>query len=280
MEVIQMKTQWYKSWWLAVFVVAGASFAMAEPTRMPRPGILNSVQGQVTFDGRPAQARPLRQEKLRSGQMIRTRRGKAEMLLTPGSYLRIGRNSEVRMISRSLENTRVKVIKGRALLDAEADYKHSLVIIMDGTTTRIEKKGIYGFNANQEIVSVLHGKAAVYEDGSRIVLKKKRQLDITAQQPFEVQKLNKRAFKSSALYRWNEVRNRYESRARKSVRHSIAQTGHWYGPGWYWSRFWGFYAYVPTARAYVAPFYGPDYGPFGWNDWDWGWGGWGDGDGD
>lgn len=270
-----MTTLWNKGWLVAAFIVAGATLGMAEPTQMPRPGSLNHVQGQVTFDGYPALAQPLRRESLRARQVIETRHGKAELLLTPGSFLRIGDNSEVLMLSRSLENTRVKVIKGMAMLDTEAGYKHDLAIVMDGATTRIDKKGTYGFNANQETISVLNGKATVSRGDSRITLKKKHQLYIAGQSPFEVTKLNKQAFKSSSLYQWNEARDRYESQARRSVQRSIAQSGRWYGPGWYRSRFWGFYTYLNSPGMYYAPYYGPNYGSWGWNDW-----GWGEGDDD
>lgn len=273
-----MRTLWNEGWLVAVFIIAGATFAMAEPTRMPRPGSLNSVQGEVIFDGHPAAAFPLRREELRPYQVIRTRQGKAGLLLTPGSFLRIGDNTEVQLLSRSLENTRVRVIKGMVLLDAKAGYKHDLAIIMDRTTTHIDKKGIYGFNANRQTVSVLRGKATIYQGDSRITLKKKHELYIAGQVPFEVRKLNKRAFKSTALYHWNQVRSRYEARARRSVQRSIAQYGHWYGPGWYWSGYWGFYTYLHSAGMYYSPYYGPYYSPWGWNNWDWGW--WGDGDGD
>lgn len=278
-----MKIPWKKGWWVAAFIVAGATFAMARPTRMPRPGLLNSVQGQVSLNSHPAVQRPVWRQALRAGQVVVTRQGKAGLLLTPGSFLRIGNNSAVRMLSRSLENTRVVVLRGRAIVDAQAGYKPDLAIIMDGTTTRIDKKGIYGFNANARTISVLHGKATVYQGDSRIKLKNKRQLYIAARGDLQVQKLNKRAFKSTSLYQWNRARNRYESRARRSVQREIAQTGRWFGPGWYWSHYWGFYAYVPSAGAFMAPYYGPNYGPWGWNDWDYGWGwgwGWGDGDGD
>lgn len=277
-----MTTLWKKAWLVVAFTIGGATLAMAAPTRMPLPGSLNDVQGQVIINGHSAQARPIRKEALRPGQMIETRHGKAGLLLTPGDYLRIGDNSEAQMLSTSFEDARVKVIKGTALLDAKAVFKHNLAIIMDGTRTRIDKKGIYGFNANRKTISDLRGKATVYEGESRRTLKGGHQLYIANQQPLQIRKLNKRAFKSTSLYRWNKLRNKYEARAKKSVQQAIAQSGGWYGPGWYFSKFWGFYTYLPSAGigAYYAPYY--NYGPWGsWGGWGWGWGwGWGDGDGD
>jgi len=272
-----MTKLWKGSWLVAAFIVAGATFAVAKPTRMPRPGSLNSVQGQVRFDGHRAQARSIRREMLLPRQVIETRQGKAGLLLTPGSFLRVGNNSEVRMLTATFENTRVRLIKGTALLDAEAGYKNDLAILMDGTRTRIDKKGIYGFNANRETISVLRGKATVYERDARITLKKKHLLYLAGQTPWEVRKLNKQVFESSSLYQWNKIRNRYERRAGRSVQQAIAQSGHWYGPGWYWSGYWGFYTYLHSAGMYYSPLYGPYNGPWGWSNWGWGWG---DGDGD
>ena len=269
-----MTRLWSRGWLVVPFILAGAPLASAAPVRMPMPGLLNSVQGQVTFDGHRALA-PIRSARLRTRQAIKTQHGKAELLLTPGSYLRIGDNSEAQMLSRTLENTSARVVKGTALLDAEAGFKNDLTVFMDGTRTRIDKKGLYDFNANRETIGVLRGKATVYQGDSRVTLKNKHQLSIGGQPSMNIRKLNQRAFKSSTLYRWNKLRNRYESRAKRSVQEAIAQSGHWYGPGWYWSNFWGFYTYLPSVGMYYSPYWGPDSGPYfspwGWNGWGWGW---------
>lgn len=133
-----MAKLWSNSWLAAAFLLGAAPLAWAKPARMPMPGSLNSVQGLVTFDGHSPLTRTMRGERLRTGQAIRTQHGKAELLLTPGSFLRIGDNSEARMLSPSLENTSVKLVRGTALLDAQAGYKHDLTVIMDGTRTRID----------------------------------------------------------------------------------------------------------------------------------------------
>ena len=41
------------------------------------------------------------------------------MLLTPGVYFRLGDNSEVRMVSPGLADTRVELVKGSALLEVD-----------------------------------------------------------------------------------------------------------------------------------------------------------------
>lgn len=278
-----MTTLWRKGWLAGIFILAGTSLAMAQPARMPMPGSLNATQGQVMIDGHPAPAQSIRGQRLRADQFVETQHGKAELLLTPGSFLRMGDHSRAEMLSPSLENTTVRLDRGRALLDAGANYNRNVTVFMDGAKVRIDRKGLYGFNAVRRRISALHGKATVFDSGTRVTLKGKRELKITGHAPLQVRKLNVRAFKSSSLYRWNTARNRYEANARRSVQQAIAQSGHWYGPGWYWSRYWGFYAYLPSAGAYWSPYASPYYNePWGWNTWGpgWGWGWGGDGDGD
>lgn len=281
-EAKKMLRLWSRVSMLGVFVLGGACIAAAAPARMPMPGSLNSVQGHVSFGGQEAPEWPRGSERLRPGEAIKTAHGKAELLLTPGTFLRIGNFSEAEMLSRSLENTRVKMMKGSALVEAEADYKNDLTIAMDGARTRIEKKGFYGFDAGTETIGVLNGKAEVYVGDSRFKLTRNHQIRVGGPGRPRVRKLDKREFKSTALYRWNRLRDRYEARARRSVRQSIANSGHWYGPGWYWSGFWGFYTYLPSRGWFAGPYYGPYAGPYyapyygGWGGWGW----WGDGDGD
>ena len=58
---------------------------------------------------------------LNANDTLSTDSGKAEVLLTPGVFLRIGENSQIRMISPSLTNTQVEVTKGEAMLEV-ADF--------------------------------------------------------------------------------------------------------------------------------------------------------------
>ena len=270
-----MRKLWNIGWPTLAVTLAVATSGVASPGRMPLPGLLNSTQGNVRLDGRSVSPRLVGSETLRPSQVLETKNGKAEVLLTPGAFLRIGDNSGVRMLSQSLENSQARLIKGKALLRADTVVKHSLSILMDDTRTRIDQRGLYGFNARRETIGVLQGKATIYKGDSRFILKKGHELDLAGGQPPYTHKLSKQVFESGRLFRWSQLRDRYESKARQSVQRTIAQSGRWQGPGWYWSHFWGFYAYVPSAGAYFSPYDNP-YAMGGWD----GWGGWGWGDDD
>src|SRR5260370_1650990 len=78
----------------------------------PVPGTLNYTEGQVLLDGRKVSG--VGQNHLEQNGVLETSQGKAEMLLTPGVFLRIGDNSAVRMISPNLTNTEVQLLRGEA----------------------------------------------------------------------------------------------------------------------------------------------------------------------
>src|SRR5271170_3819188 len=62
------------------------------------PGGLNYVEGQVTVAGQPVTSRSVGLVQLEPDQVLQTGRGRAELLLTPGVFLRLGDNSSVRLI--------------------------------------------------------------------------------------------------------------------------------------------------------------------------------------
>ncbi|MGA7080589.1 MAG: hypothetical protein WBY61_17865, partial [Terriglobales bacterium] len=71
------------------------------------PGSLNYVEGQVSMDAKALDSGAIGSAQLQTGQSLTTKKGKAEILLTPGVFLRLGSNSSVRMISPSLTDTEV-----------------------------------------------------------------------------------------------------------------------------------------------------------------------------
>jgi hypothetical protein len=238
-------------------VLVAATMAAAKGTTTPVPGTLNYVEGQVMLDGRNISAKSAGSEVLGVNQLLDTGRGKAELLLTPGVFLRVGDNSELRMISPGLADTSVGLVKGSAIVEAAELFKENdLSVVVDGSTTRIEKNGLYDFSADQAAVSVLDGKATVYEGDAHVTLKRGHEALLASAQPFHSQKVDKNAVEADPLYRWSKLRSQYEAEANLDTAQTIVANGGWYGPGWYWDPFWGFYSFMP-ADGFL-------YSPFGW----------------
>jgi len=80
---------------------------------------------------------------LQPNQVLTTDGGKAEILLTPGAFLRVGSNSSVRMISPSLINTEVEVQRGEAHVEVDQLFKQNdLQVLEDGATIQLQKRGV------------------------------------------------------------------------------------------------------------------------------------------
>jgi hypothetical protein len=237
---------------LLVTAVLGA----ARTISMPAPGTVNYVEGQVALEGRSLSEKSVGSTQVEANQVLDTGHGKAELLLTPGVFFRLGDNSEVRMVSPGLAHTKVELVKGVAMLEVADLFKENdLSVAVGGATARIEKTGLYDFNAGQPAVGVLHGKATVFEGDAQVTLKKGHQAVLSGQ-ALKSGGIDKKAFENNDLYRWSRLRSEYESEANMDAARTVAVAGGWYGPGWYWDPFWSFYAFVPGN--------GILYSPFGW----------------
>jgi len=247
-----------------VVLLATAALAAATTTSTAVPGTVNYVEGQVALDGQSLASRQTGATLLETNQVLDTGQGRAELLLTPGVFLRLGDNSEVRMVSPGLADTRVELVKGSAMLEVDQLYKENdLSVLVAGSTTKIEKEGLYDFQAQPASVSVIDGKATVYEGTAHVSVKKGHEALLADGQPLKSQGLNKEAVESDSLYRWSKLRGEYEADANVNAAYMVNTYGGWYGPGWYWDPFWNFYSFLPGD--------GFLYSPFGWGFYSPGW---------
>ena len=246
-------------------VFAAAIFAAAQAA-VARPGTVNYAEGQVTVDGREVGAKNLGQTEVAPGQVLQTEQGKAEMLLTPGVFLRMGDRSAVRMVSPSLTDTRVEVLHGRALVEVDdVEKENRLDIVDNGIRTRLEKRGIYAFNADQPSVAVYDGKAVVQDDDRTIEVKKGKQLPLeSGTAKLKPQKFDRN--ETDDLYAWSKLRSGYLAEANASSAETIVVSNPaWYlGTGWYWNPWYSTWAFVPGGGFLYSPFGYGFYSPAYW----------------
>src|ERR1700733_11168638 len=116
------------------------------------PGTVNYVEGQVTVAGQAVTPQTFGSGRIGSAQLgpnqvLETGQGRAELLLTPGVFLRVGDNSAVRLVSPELADTRVEVLRGQAIVEvAELFPDNNLRVMMNGAAIRLQKQGLYAFN--------------------------------------------------------------------------------------------------------------------------------------
>src|SRR6516225_11273344 len=117
------------------------------------PGTLNYIQGQAYLGDQPLNSKSVGSVNLQPGESLATENGKAEILLTPGVFLRVGDNSTVKLVSPSLADTEVGLSKGHAMVEvAEIHPENVIRITEDRATTQLLKTGLYDFDLGQEQV--------------------------------------------------------------------------------------------------------------------------------
>src|SRR4029077_1305187 len=93
---------------------------------------------------------------------LRTAKGRAEVLLTPGVLLRLGENSAIRMVANVLSDTRVGLLTGSAFVDsAEPSPGTSVTLVYKGWNVHFPQKGVYRIDAEPPRLWVQQGTAEV-----------------------------------------------------------------------------------------------------------------------
>jgi hypothetical protein len=226
----------------------------------PRPGTVNYVEGQASIADQVLNSSSVGSAELGAGQTLDTQTGKAEILLTPGVFLRLGNGSSAKMISPSLTNTQLELSKGEALIEVdELHPENDIRINEDGTTTRLLKKGLYEFDSTHAAVRVFSGKASVLEGDEKVTVKGGHELSLNASSELKAKSFNKNEFaKNDDLYRWSSLRSDYLAEANvDTARAYVVNEGNghgWWGGGWYWSPWFGAYTFIPGNGYFYSPF--------------------------
>ncbi len=243
--------------------------------QMPGPGALNYIEGMAHLDGQLLNNKNVGNLDMEPGEVLTTQTGKAEILLTPGAFLRVAGHSAVKMISPGLTDTEVQIVRGEAAVEVDETHKGNDLGIVDGNISIwLIQKGFYEFTANPARVRVFKGQAAVeVYDGKYKKVNGGHEMYLM---PGAMQKTPKFNIQDAQdnLYRWSELRSRYEAEAYHQME---AEYDGWdgAGPGWYWDPYMADYAFGG------GPFWSPwGWGPGYWGGWGWGgwgWDGWGPG---
>ena len=147
---------------ITVTVIAGvaSNVAYSQAVISAHSGVIHYVEGEVTIDGTPTdpkftQTPQVKFSELRNNQILETREGRAEILLTPGIFLRLAEDSSVRMDSNVLSDTRLELLKGTALVEvAELLPGNAITIRLAGLQVGFPKRGLFRLEAEAERVRV------------------------------------------------------------------------------------------------------------------------------
>jgi hypothetical protein len=116
-----------------------------------RAGGINAITGQADVHGKGESEWQMLSitDDLDSGDRVRTANdGRVEILLNPGSYLRVGGDSEVELLNNALDNLEVRLLRGTAIVEATgADgLELNINISTPHTKLAIVRQGLYRLN--------------------------------------------------------------------------------------------------------------------------------------
>ncbi len=137
-----------------------------------RSGMVHFAQGQVFLDDQQLDRKSGSFPIIKEGSTFRTAKGRAEVLLTPGAFLRLDDNSSIRMVSTELADTRLIFVSGSAILDLTdaAPANSAITITYKDVRTRFPKKGVYRLDADTGVLQAYSGEAEATYNGQKTQL--------------------------------------------------------------------------------------------------------------
>jgi hypothetical protein len=233
-----------------------------------RAGGVNFVAGEVSLKraGRNSWQQLSTADELKSGDAVRTGAdGRAEILLNPGSYLRLGESSECELTDATLDHLRLKLARGGAVVEAAGFDDADFAIALDTPQTQVAivRSGVYRLNvasSNATELVVRKGRALVGRE--RATVKEGMAARVGANGVVEIAKLDKNG--RDALDAWSK--DRAEEIARVNRRLQVPQLnarlssfgfnnpyfGSNFGGVWLWGG--GCYTYLPFVSGWSSPY--------------------------
>jgi len=269
-----MRTTWLKPALLAGFsaIILTGLPALVQAQQYPAPqygpgmgtpGVVNYIEGQVAVNGSDLnRRRDNTPAVLQPGQVLTTRDGKAEILLSPGVFLRVGRNSEIRMVSPEMADPRFELTHGEAMVEVDQKLKDGARVdaIMRGTGGTILKAGLYRFDSDKGLMEVLDGKLAVMENGRSKEIGKGKEFMVSGGPVPQVARFDRKA--EDEVYAWSQMRSGYMAEVNASTARQVyGGYGPFAGNGWYWDPYFASWGWLPGDGYFYSPFGYPFFSP-------------------
>jgi len=243
--------------------VLGAGSAWSQSIISAHSGVIHYVEGQVSVDGKAVQPKFAEFPDVKTGQTLAAEDGRAEILLTPGVFLRVAEASSVRMISNKLADTRVEIVTGSALVEVgELLADNAIALQFHDAQIALIKKGLYRIDADPGRLRVYEGESRVTSGSQTLSVKRGHEVEFGAV-------LESRGFdtkSTDAFYRWGGRRAEYIAEANVSAAKAVNDRGLGYASSghagsWAWNPYFGLFTYLPGNGIYYSPFGWAYYSP-------------------
>lgn len=254
-----------------------------------RAGGVNAVTGKIGVHSKGSSDwEPLTiKDNLEGGDVVKTGLdGRVEILLNPGSYMRVAENSEFELTSNSLDNLEVRLIRGTAIVEATgADDTELLInITTPHAKMAIVRRGLYRVNVvpgDLTEVIVRKGRLLLSDPEAKIKAGQKLIFSGTSYSVAKLTDAEKKEIDNFDL--WSKERagvvakanQQITSRDRRMLRAGFSDD--WMsrfsprlGGFWFYDSIFGCYTFLPFYAGWGSP-YGSNYsrsffGGYWWNN--------------
>jgi hypothetical protein len=151
---------------LASLILAAFTFialpAAGQSVISTHSGVVHFFEGAVYLNDQPLESHLGKFPTIPQGGELRTAKGRAEVLLTPGVFIRVGEQSNIRLVANQLSDTRVELMTGSAVVDsAEPVSGTSVKLLYKNWSVHFLEQGVYRVNSDPAHLWVFQGKAEV-----------------------------------------------------------------------------------------------------------------------
>ena len=252
-----------------------ASLAQRRHVIYVKAGAVNAITGQATVRAKSDSdwQQLMITDDLNSGDHVRTDYdGRVEILLNPGSYLRVGGNSEIELANNSLDNLELQLIKGTAIVEATGldGVELNINISTPHTKIAIVRHGLYRVSVvpgdTTELIVrkgrvILGDSHTKVKDGNKVVF---------SQANVSVAKMTKAEKKQEEqIDAWSQERAETLARANRRITDRMMASafrrdplaGWGFRPGfgmWFFNTHAGCYTFIPYYYGWRSP-YGSSY---------------------
>lgn len=275
------------SWLVAALICGSWATATAQNAISAKAGLVQVADGEVFVNDTAIQTKIAEFADLKNTDVLRTAEGRAEVLLTPGAFVRMGDNSSFRMVSSRLSDVRLEVLQGEALVEiTEMLSDNAITVNLGNASFQLAKGGIFAFEADPARLRVYKGEAVAVLGEKDVRVKEGRQETFDGS---EWTQSNFDTKDTDALYRWSQRRAENIAVANVSAARQSGNSfdsysyggypmmGYGYGYGGYgfggyggygmggYGGFGGGWMYNPYFGMFTfLPFYGTAWSPFGY----------------
>jgi hypothetical protein len=245
-------------------MLALAGEASAQHLISSKAGFVNRADGIVhvlrhdSEDGKAGRASLGTQ--LRDGDRLSTdANSRAEILLNPGSYLRLNENTEVRAVNTSFSETRFELLKGSAIVEiGQIDKKAPIELVTpngplsitkESTLIRVDAKTSATWVAVRQGEVYLGPRMTALADQGSAKIKRGKLVRLTAgsEKP-ELAKVDKDAMDNFDAWSFNRAQTLVAANL-SSLRQNSLLSG-----GWYYNPFYGCYTFVPFGNSWLSAY--------------------------